>query len=711
MRPQIVWTIFRKEITEALRDRLTLTVVIVLPILLYPLMVMMLGKLQSAQAETEEQRVSQVAVWGEAPASLLKWLGTTNQLEIKTWTGAPPAVKAGLESGRFQPPAAESDRDAASPAKRKTATQISDPPEDELLQAARSTITRRDLDAVLVVWPGFNGALSSDGLAKVSICYDSVRPASQKARDRLSRALTAFRRSVVKDRERAHGLAEGFTSALDIRSQNIAPPKRIAGERLGLLLPFVLIMLSATGALYASIDLTAGEKDRATMQTLLCAPVLSLEIVGGKFLAVWCISLLSALANAASLGATIARAAGTTDMLSLPVSSFLLALLLLLPATFTITSFFLAVAMMARDSKDAGNFLGATLTMLMMPMMASLMPGVDLNAWTSFVPLVNISLLIKSVFLGEAKANVIFLTILSSLIYAGLSIMLAARAFGREQILLGGRGSFLSLLRPDRKPGGLPTPSLALAMFASVLVLAFYGSLFLEKSGVVTTMLTIQYVFFLAPVIILAVVMKYPAATVFSLRMPPWRGLLAAVLIGVSGWAAVGGIVIRLLPPPESLVKALEKIVLLENDQSPLWLALVVIAVTPAICEEMLFRGLILTGLRKLGPWTALLLSSALFAIAHASIYRLLPTFCLGLFLGFIVLRTGSIFCSMIIHALNNGLAVTLARTPSLAKDFGLEDATFVPWWLTIGATVIIVVALLILRTQNPRGLPRPPSP
>ena len=711
MRPQIVWTIFRKEITEALRDRLTLTVVIVLPILLYPLMVMMLGKLQSAQAETEEQRVSQVAVWGEAPASLLKWLGTTNQLEIKTWTGAPPAVKAGLESGRFQPPAAESDRDAASPAKRKTATQISDPPEDELLQAARSTITRRDLDAVLVVWPGFNGALSSDGLAKVSICYDSVRPASQKARDRLSRALTAFRRSVVKDRERAHGLAEGFTSALDIRSQNIAPPKRIAGERLGLLLPFVLIMLSATGALYASIDLTAGEKDRATMQTLLCAPVLSLEIVGGKFLAVWCISLLSALANAASLGATIARAAGTTDMLSLPVSSFLLALLLLLPATFTITSFFLAVAMMARDSKDAGNFLGATLTMLMMPMMASLMPGVDLNAWTSFVPLVNISLLIKSVFLGEAKANVIFLTILSSLIYAGLSIMLAARAFGREQILLGGRGSFLSLLRPDRKPGGLPTPSLALAMFAVVLVLAFYGSLFLEKSGVVTTMLTIQYVFFLAPVIILAVVMKYPAATVFSLRMPPWRGLLAAVLIGVSGWAAVGGIVIRLLPPPESLVKALEKIVLLENDQSPLWLALVVIAVTPAICEEMLFRGLILTGLRKLGPWTALLLSSALFAIAHASIYRLLPTFCLGLFLGFIVLRTGSIFCSMIIHALNNGLAVTLARTPSLAKDFGLEDATFVPWWLTIGATVIIVVALLILRTQNPRGLPRPPSP
>ena len=703
MRPQIVWTIFRKEVTEALRDRLTLTVVIVLPILLYPLMVMMLGKLQSSQAESEEQRVSQVAIWGEAPAPLLNWLGSTNHLEIKTWTGAPPAIKAGLETGRFRPPAPEKDRESSAAANRKATAREQDQPEDELLQAARSVVTRRDLDAIVIVWPGFKDALKSDGLARISICYDSVRPASQKARDRLSNSLTAFRRSVIRDRERAHSLAEGFTTAVDIRSQNIAPPKRLAGERLGMLLPFVLIMLSATGALYASIDLTAGEKDRATMQTLLCAPVHNLEIVAGKFLAVWSISLLSSLANATSLGATIARAAGTTDMVSLPATSFLLALLLLLPATFTITAFFLAIAMMARDAKDAGNFLGATLTMLMMPMMAALMPGVDLNAWTAFVPLVNISLLIKSVFLGEAKSNVIFLTLLSSLIYASLSIMLAARIFGREQILLGGRGSFLSLLRPDRKSGLLPTPSLALSMFAAVLVLAYYGSLLLEKSGVVTTMLTIQYVFFLAPVIIVAMVMKYPPTTTFALRVPPWRGVLAAILIGVSGWAAVGGIVIRLLPPPESLVKALEKIVLLEDDQSPLWLALLVIAVTPAICEEMLFRGLILTGLRRLGPWAALLISSALFAIAHASIYRLLPTFCLGLFLGFIVLRTGSIFCSMIIHALNNGLAVTLARTPSLAKDFGLEDATFVPWSLTLGATAIIVVALLILRTQ-----PRP---
>jgi len=132
------------------------------------------------------------------------------------------------------------------------------------------------------------------------------------------------------------------------------------------------------------------------MQTLALRPVHNLEIVGGKFLAVWCISLISSLANAASLGATIARAAGSSDMLK-PAGLVLRAGAAVAVAGHLHHHFFLP-----RDRhdgarrKDAGNFLGATLTLLMMPMMAALMPGVDLNAWTSFVPLVNISLLIKA---------------------------------------------------------------------------------------------------------------------------------------------------------------------------------------------------------------------------------------------------------------------------------------------------------------------------
>lgn len=685
MRARIVWIIFRKEITEALRDRLTLAVVIGLPILLYPLMILGLGKLQKSQEATQEGRASLVAIWGEAPAPLIARLNATNILTATNWAGATDSIRTGFASGQF----------------RAAATNV----ESELYQGARTAVLNREMDAVLIVWPGFGEAMSKESLGKVSICYDSVRPGSEKARERLEEIISDYRKNLVRDRERAHGLARGFAAGLEIRSYNLAPPKRQTGERLGLLLPFVIIILSATGALYASIDLTAGEKDRATMQTLLCAPVHNLEIVAGKFLTVWCVSLISSLANAASIGATIARASAGSgvEMLNVPPSALVLTLLLLLPATFTITSFFLAVAMMARDAKDAGNFLGACLTLLMMPMAAALMPGVDLNAWTAFVPLVNISLLSKAIFLGEARADAAFLTIVSSLVYASLAVAFAARAFGREQILLGGRGSLKALFKSDRNQEVAPTPSLALATFAGVLVLAYYGSLLLSGAGTVTTVLCIQGAFFLLPAVMIVSLMKFPAVPTLSLRLPSWRGVLAAVLIGVVGWAAVGGLVIRLLPPPESLVKALEKIVLLGDDHAPLWLLWLVMAVTPAFCEELLFRGLILSGLRRLGPWPALLISSLLFAVAHASIYRLLPTFCLGLLLGWIVLKTGSIYCSMIVHVLNNGVAVTLARSQSFSDTFGLEQATYVPWSLTLPAIAVVVIALLILRSEKSR--------
>ena len=195
-----------------------------------------------------------------------------------------------------------------------------------------------------------------------------------------------------------------------------------------------------------------------------------------------------------------------------------------------------------------------------------------------------------------------------------------------------------------------------------------------------------------------------PAATL-SLRAPPWQGLFAAVLLGFTAWAAVGGLVIRLLPPPDSLVKALEKIVLLEDASASLWKLWLVMAITPAICEELLFRGLIFSGLRRYGAWPAIVISSLLFALAHASIYRLLPTFCLGLLLGYVVLRTGSIYCSMLIHALNNGVAVTLARSKSFLSQFGLDEATQVPWSFTLPAIAVVVVGLFLLRS-----LPKQPA-
>jgi len=685
MRLHIVWTIFCKEITEALRDRLTLAVVFGLPLLIYPVSVTMLSRIQETTAQTEEKRTSQVAVWGQGPAALTVALAKTNLLALEPWAQIPVKLKNKFEAGTLKPPAAAES-------------------ENDIVIAARQAINEKHADAVLVLWPGLMDALDQLDRGFVTIYYDPVRPASDKAAERLRDELSGLRKRLVQERQDKLKLPAGFSTALEIRSTSVATPRREVGDWFGRLLPLLLIVLSAMGALYAAVDLTAGEKDRVTMQTLLCAPVLPLEIVTGKFLTVWSISLLSALANVASLGFTVSRVAGSVRF---PTPSFTMlagVLGLLLLVTCTVAAAFIGMAALARDAKDAGNFLSATFIILILPVAGASTPGVELNAWTAFVPVVNISLLVRALLIEEAGANILFLTLLASSAYAMLALVFAARVFGKEEILLGSPASLRQLL-PGRGRGRTqPTPGQVLTMFAVMLVTAFYGSLLIEKHGIIVQVLTVQYGFFLLPVAALAFIQRFPLAETFSLRRPNLRSVVGAVLIGCSASVAVAGLTMRLLPAPESLVEGLREVLMLGKEPAPLWTVWLVLAITPALCEETLFRGLILSGLRRFGPWVAIGISALLFGLAHASIYRLLPTFVLGLVLGYVAWRSGSIYCSMIIHALNNGLIATLARDDSFAARLHWDDMQFVPWSWTIIALAVMGAGMLLVATAPRRG-------
>ena len=112
------------------------------------------------------------------------------------------------------------------------------------------------------------------------------------------------------------------------------------------------------------------------------------------------------------------------------------------------------------------------------------------------------------------------------------------------------------------------------------------------------------------------------------------------------------------------------------------------VAVSPAICEESLFRGPILLGLRtRLGPVAAAAVAATLFGIFHMDIYRLIPTALLGVLLGLITLTSGSIVPAMVAHFCNNAMLVTLA---SLRLDQRMET-------LGTGALTLMVIASLVL--------------
>jgi sodium transport system permease protein len=707
MRVHLVRTIVGKELTETLRDRRTLLMMVVLPVLLYPMIIMGFGKLQESTREATEGRQSRVAVWGSAPAGLQDALSHDSKLQVEAWANAPRDVKDGLERGTLaRPPLpTKADTDGAGAAGGPGrpgglgggAAESASP----VLDAARAAIVDRRLDAVLVIWPDVASAVAEGRAGRVSIYFDSVRQDSAEAQRRVLERVTEFRQSLVRERQRQRGLDEGFAVGLDLRSTNVAPESRRTGQLLGLILPFMLVTMSLLGGFYPAIDLTAGEKERGTMQTLLCAPLRSIEIIAGKFLAVWIVSLIAALANVLSLGATMMRIL-PGGQVSVAPSTFVLTFVMLLPVTFFITAVFLALAAFAKDFKDGQNFLTPVYMLLALPAGVTMLPGIELNGWTAFVPVVNIALLIKALLISEATADLAFLVLTSSAAYALLALLLAARVFEREQVLLGGRESVRSLFGFERKRGGAPGPTFALTAFAVVLVLTFYGSLLLQRAGTVATILVTEYGFFLLPTLLLMVGFGFPAKATLSLRRPPVLGLLAAVLIGCSAWAFVGGVLIRLLPPPDSLVKALEKVLLLDGQPTSLWVMWLLIAVTPALCEEFFFRGLVLSGLRKLGMVPAIVVCALLFGLAHSSIYRLIPTMFIGALLTWLVWRSGSIWCGIVGHALNNGIAATLVFNKELGDWFGASTQTFLSWPLTLAGTLVLGVGVLLLMMVTP---------
>ena len=704
MRPWIVWVIFRKEITEALRDRVTLVVVVLLPLLAYPMIVFMLAKVGEQKLRIEQRpEPARAALWGDAPAVFRDWFARSNTVVLKEWEEAPESIRNSLFSGLVAAPPAPAPQSRRAAIKAVLGGNDASASNNPVAIAAQAAVSRGKVDAVLVLWPGFARALETGAVGAVSIYFDSVREQSQMAADELDDQLRDLRRHIVAERERTQRLPSGFSRALDIISSDVASSVRRTGHLLGLGIPLLLIALSVVGALYVAIDITAGEKDRGTMETLLCAPVRPLEIVCGKLLTVWAMSLASSLANTASMAASFSRVTASINLIEIPFSAYVLTFVLMLPVGFTVSALLMAVAVMARDAKDAGNFVSAALMFVFMPLVTVMAFNPQLNKWTACLPLANIMLLIKGAFLGEVRIETAFLATVSTAVYAALAIIFAARVFGREQILLGSNARRSGLLTFERTPDSLPTPAAAIGVFCLVFVLMFYGSLILEVTGVLTTLVVTQYGCLLIPVVLLTFWMKFSVRDTFSLRRPDWRAVIGALLIGVSAWAVLAATITRWMPaPPESVAEALKKALLGEGRQ-PLWIVWFACAVTPAVCEEIVFRGFILSGLRRFGQWPAIVISSLLFALLHPSIYQFVPTFLLGMLLGWMVWVSGSIVCSIITHAVSNGVIATLFHLSIVPDNFDPKQLGSWEWPLVIGAGACLLTGIFLVRSQVTR--------
>lgn len=400
-------TVYLKELKDSLRDRRTLMSMIIVPTLVMPVLVLGVGRLAAGVVTKARQEVARIVVLGgEDSPRVIAALAASRRLEIVPADGD-----------------------------------------------WRLAIAEKQIRAAVQIPAGFEAGLAAGEATAVTVYHYEGEMKSGFAAGEIERVMRGLRDRAVADQLAQRGLPASLVEPFRLQRENVAPPEKVGGNLLGGLVPYMIVILCFTGAMYPAMDLTAGEKERGTMETLLCSPVPRVDIVLGKFLMVLTSSLAAMVFSLTSMGLTFAfgsgfltgagRAdvadkavgAGSTLIPMIDPAGVLGVLAMVLPVAVLFSAVIFTVSLFAKSYKEAQSYVAPLIFVVIMPAVVGLLPGIDLNARLALVPILNLSLVCKEMLSGVWNWDYIALIFGSSCVYAAVALWLAVRMFSRESVI------------------------------------------------------------------------------------------------------------------------------------------------------------------------------------------------------------------------------------------------------------------------------------
>lgn len=673
-----------KEVRETLRDRRTIVTLVMMPLLVYPLLSMALNRYLLSAGPAAEAGYS-VGVGTEAEGAMLAgWLADPR-------SAPPPAVVASSDGGVAE--------------FRILLTGELSP---------RQAVEQNAVDVGLEVLP--------DGTDRVRLIAFRGDSASESARRVLVERLMWLRMGEAE--QRAGAADPQYRPALGVEVESVGEEEP-AANLLGTIVPIVLVLMTITGAVYPAIDLTAGERERGTMESLMASPVPRSALLFAKYVAVVSVALLTAIANLAAMLVTLwasrllDQIAGGGGGLSWTMLAQVLGLLVLFSCFFS--ALLLSLTSFAKSFKEAQAYLIPVMLLSLAPAMFSLMPGVRLGGILAIAPLINIVLLARDLLSGTADPAAAFATVVSTIAYAAAALGVAAKLFGSDAVTRTSERSIGSLFRRPAKETPVPSPGAAALMLAMLVPIYFVVSnglmRFLDANReafplsqqLLLNAAALALSFGLVPGVAVWLGRNRPGTT-YRLCRPAPSALLGAAIIGLGAWAwahqsfvwaqalGIGGL-------SEERIRQTLEVARGWREVSP-WLLIATLALAPAVIEELCFRGYLFSACR--GVMTAkqtIVVTSLLFGMFHVLtgnvllVERFVPTTFLGLILGWIAWRTGSVWPGMAMHLVHNALLELVARNHESLAFLGqdLDQRTHLPasWLVAAGGIVALGVAVL----------------
>lgn len=709
----------QKELREIVRDRRTIVTLLVMPLLAYPLLSMSFHRLIFTSAVDTAGGPIQclVGVDDEPARERLNHLLQMGQriLNRRGEGTLPPRVgRNGIE------------RPVEAQLRIFTATDLK-PAEDGSPMDLETALKTSAIDVAITMKVTARqplvGALGRP--VAMQLRQREGSPSGQAGVDFVNRRFEAINDMYV--RRQLMGLGRPPLLPLELEIETLTSPEEDVS--LTAFVPLILILMTITGAVYPAIDLTAGERERGTLETLMAAPVPRFGLLFAKYIAVVTIAMLTATTNLVAMTVTL-MATGMGDLVfgpggpSITLIDQVFALLMLFAAFFS--AILLAITSFARSFKEAQSYLIPVMLITIAPGIMSLMPNLEMTAPLAVTPLLNIVLLARDLLEGNVNTGLATAAVLSTLFYGVAALGLAARVFGTDAILYGSQATWADLVRsPERKQDA---PKLSGALFC---LACLYPAYFLlanslqriqDASIAVRLLLTagVTALLFVGLPLLAAVLQHTRISTTFRLRSFGLFSGLGAAILGLSLWPFAHEVfMLNELLGVESLrldqVESAKALLESFKVTSP-FVILLSLALAPAVCEEFFFRGYLLSSLRKsTSAVPAVVVSSLLFGVFHVitttilATERMLPSTFLGLILGWICLRTGSVYPGMILHALHNGLLLMFGKYRDQLSElgWGVEERSHMPFqWLAVAAIAVCIGSSLIAFTRRGDAAP-----
>ena len=389
-------TIAKKELTDITRDRRTIIMMIVLPFVLIPGLFGVVYTIQSQQAEKATEQQMKVSFFGQehAPELYQAFADLDNVIILDQITA----------------------------------------------DSVDSYIQNEYLDAAIYVNREYQESIDQNKQAPIIIKFKGT-DSFGITRDRIKSLLTAQENQIITKRMNQLNLKPDIVKAYQIEYKDVASTQEKLGKFVGGFLPYFFIIFGFMGAMYPALDLGAGEKERGTLETILSSPATRLDVVLGKFLVVMLAAIITAFI---ALGGMYFGIQTFPDIepwvlevvnVILSAKTVILMMSLIIPISAFFSALLLGLSIYAKSFKEAQSIVGPLNIAIIFPALIGTLPGIELNAVTSLIPILNVSLASKDIIAGTINPWYMVEVYLSLIVFAGLAIVWCVNWFNRESTI------------------------------------------------------------------------------------------------------------------------------------------------------------------------------------------------------------------------------------------------------------------------------------